>query len=325
MKVAVTGAAGHIGGVLCRELINSGYEVNALVHHDTRALEGLKVNLVKGNILDKTSLSNLMNSCQAVFHVAGKIELSYKFSQSLYDINVIGTQNVLKVAMEAGVEKLIYFGSIDAFDAQPAQVVLDENRTWVNDDSLFYGVTKRDAHQSVLKAAKKGLHAVAVCPTAVLGPYDFKPSKLGKAILDIWKGKIPAVVKGGFDFVDVRDIAKGAVLAMQKGNSGETFILGNKYYSLQDFANTVLEIRGKNRRLMQLPSVLADIGLPFVQSYAAITRKEPLYDRIYLDILRRGNKNILSDKARDQLGYISRDLKESLSDTIAWFKAVGKI
>lgn len=320
MKIGITGASGHIGTSICRALITQGHEVSALVHHDRAPIQGLPVFAVKGNVLEIASLKRLMTGCEVVIHTAASIELSYHFNQKVYDINVTGTKNVLEVAKQENINKVVHFSSIHAFKQKPYETPVDETRSFVSDDAIFYDQTKRDAHLLAIEAAKNGQDVVIVCPTSVVGPPDYKPSKIGKAIIDIYKGSVPAVVKGGFDFADVRDVANGAIAAIHKGRSGETYLLGGKYYTIKQFADQILEIKGSKKRLAELPLFIADMGLPFVKWYASITKKRPLYDKLYIDILQDGNKEILSEKAKAELGYSVRDLKETLTDTIAWFK-----
>lgn len=325
MKIAVTGAAGHIGSAICRELLNKGYEVLALVYNDSDAVRDLPVTFVRGNVLDRTSLKQLMEGCDAVIHTAGMIELGYKFVQKVYDINVTGTKNVLEVARESGVKKVVHFSSIHAFNHQPYDVPIDETRHFVTEKSVFYDQTKRDGHLQAQEAAKNGQYVVIVCPTSAVGPPDHKPSKLGKAVIDIYKGSVPAVVRGGFDFADVRDIAQGTILAMEKGRAGETYILGGRYYTIKEFSNLVLEAKGTKKRLVELPLFVASVGLPFVKSYAYLAKKPPLYDKAYIDILQDGNKLTLSTKAQEELGYSVRELGETLNDTVEWFRNSRKL
>lgn len=325
MKVAVTGAAGHIGAAICRKLLEQGHEVIALTYNDRSAIEDLSVTIVKGNVLDRESLKVLIGQCDAVIHTAGMIELGYRFIQKMYDINVIGTKNVLEIAKEFGTKKIIHFSSVHAFSHKPYDVAINESRAFVTDKSVFYDQTKRDGHILAQEAAKNGQNVVIVCPTSAVGPPDHKPSKLGKAVIDIYKGSVPAVVKGGFDFADVRDMANGVVAALEKGRAGETYILGGKYYTIKEFSDLVLEAKGTKKRLIELPLFAASIGLPFVKSYAYLTKKSPLYDKAYIDILQDGNKLTLSTKAQEELGYSVRELGETLTDTVEWFRKIGKI
>lgn len=325
MKIAITGASGHIASVLSANLIQQGHDVVALVRNDDRALKDFQLTKVKGDVMDPNSLRELMNGCDAVIHAAGAISLGYKFNRKIHDINVIGTKNVLEVAKEQGVKRVVHFSSIHVFKQFPYDVSLDESREFVSNKSIFYDQTKRDGHLLALEAVKNGQDVVIVCPTGVLGPFDHKPSKLGKAIIDIYNGKIPAVVKGGFDFVDVRDVVNGAISALFNGKTGETYILGGKFHSIKEFSNIVLNVKKKERKLPELPISMALIGLPFIKSYAFITRRPPLYDKVYLDILQDGNKQISSDKAMNDLGCVTRSMQETIEDTISWFKESGKI
>lgn len=325
MKIGITGAAGHVGSAICRSLIDKGYEVIAFVHNDVEALKDLPITIVKGDVLDRASLKAFIAECDAVIHAASTIELSYKFKQETYDVNVVGTKNILEIAKEVKTLKLVYISSIHVFCQKPYDKALDETRPFISNDSIFYDQTKRDAHLLAQDAAKNGQDVVIICPSSVVGPFDYKPSKLGKAIIDIYKGKIPAIFKGGFDFVDVRDIANGAIAALEKGRSGETYILSGKYYTVKELSDYVFKAKNVKKRLVVLPLTVAYSGLPFVKSIAYLTRKPPLYDKLYLDILQDGNRITVSSKAEQELGYTSRSLEETLNDTVHWFKEQEKI
>ncbi|MBW7868965.1 MAG: NAD-dependent epimerase/dehydratase family protein [Brumimicrobium sp.] len=325
MKIAITGASGHIGSVLCRELIQEGYEVVALVRNSNLSLEGLPIQFCNGNVLDKNSLKCLMEGCDAIFHVAGVIGLGYRFHQRVYDINVTGTQNILQVAKELGIQKVVHFSSIHVFKQFPYNIPLDETRKYIEEKAIFYDKTKRDGHELAIQASKDGQDVVIVCPTGVIGPFDFQPSKLGKATIDIYRGKFPAMIKGGFDFVDVRDVARGAIQAMKYGKSGEAYILGGRFYPLKEFAELVYKVKGKTKRFIELPVAFAIIGLPFIQLYALLTRTKPIYDKVYLDILVDGNQHISTEKAEKELGYTKTSMEQTLTDTFEWFKSRGTI
>lgn len=319
MRIGVTGAAGHIGGTICRLLVEKGYEVNALVHSDTESIKDLPIHTFKGNILNKDSLYDFMKNCDVIIHTAGYIELDYRFSQNVFDINVTGTKNVIEVAKTLDIKKMIHFSSIHIFNHQPHQEPLDEKRELVGDKAIFYDRAKKQAHEIVLEAVEDGLDISIVCPTAVVGPYDFKPSKLGKAITDIYKGKIPAMVKGGFDFVDVRDVAEGTIAAIENGRKGETYILGGQYHTIKSFSDLVLQAKGSTKQMIVFPIFFAYLGLPFIQIFSWMTKKPPLYDAIYLDILQDGNPSISHAKATEELNYQPRSLKESINDSVQWF------
>lgn len=325
MRIGITGAAGHLGATICRTLLDKGHQVVAFVHNDVAALKDLAVTIVKGDVMNRASLTAFMADCDAVIHAAGAIDLSYQFDQKTYDVNVVGTKNILEVAKEIGNLKIVYVSSVHVFRQEPYDISLDETRPFVSDNSVFYDQTKRDAHLLAIEAAKNGQDVVVVCPSAIIGPNDFKPSKLGKAITDIYEGKFPALFVGGFDFVDVRDVANGAISALEKGQSGETYILSGKYYSLKELSNFIFEAKAVKKRLIALPIIWAYIGLPFIKFWSIITRTAPLYDRLYIDVLKDGNKHNSCEKAKEQLDYNPRSLKETITDTIEWFKSQEKI
>lgn len=325
MKIAITGASGHIGSAIVRKLIAEGHEVVALVRESVKGLEGLPISICKGNVLDKDSLRKLMDGCDVVFHIAAVVNLGYRFDKMVNDINVTGTKNVFEVAKEVGVKRVVHFSSIHVFKQSPYDVPLNETRGFIGDKAIYYDQTKVEGHELARQFAKEGLEVVIVCPTGVIGPYDYLSSKLGKAVIDLYKGKIPAVIKGGFDFVDVRDVVKGAVLAMEKGKSGETYILGGKFYTLKELAELVYEVNGKNKKFIELPIFFAIIGLPFVKIFSIISRRKPLYDKVYLDILLDGNRFVESKKAERELGYQTTEMKKTLLDTFEWLKEEDKI
>ncbi len=319
MKVAITGASGHIGAVLCKQLIEQGAEVVALIRNRTESIDHLAIEKVKGSVLDKDSLRKLMKDCDYVIHAAGLIGLSYHFDQNIFDVNVTGTKNVLQIAKESGVKRVIHLSSIHVFQQSPHHEPLDETRAFVGEDVVFYDRTKRDAHLLALEAFKQGQDVVIVCPTGVFGPSDYKPSMLGKAIWDIYNEKFPCMLHGGFDFTYVNDVASSIINALDKGISGETYILGGEYQSLKELSETIFKIKSKAKKIRVLPMIFGRIGVPFIQIYAFFTQTKPLYDSVYLDILEDGNKNVDTSKAERELGYTKTDLSIALKETIDWF------
>lgn len=324
-KVAVTGASGQIGSALCRELVRQGYEVNALVRNDCPAINGLPLKVCSGNVLDKDSLIRLMDECNVVIHTAANIELGYRFSQSLYNVNVTGAKNVLEAAEECGVQKVLLFSSVHVFDQKPSERILDESRNFVGNNSVFYDQTKREAHLLGMSAAEAGQDVVILCPTSVVGPPDFKYSHIGKAVYDIYTGRVPAVVKGGFDFVDLRDVVQASIKAIHHGRSGEAYILGGKYHTVKEFADLIYAHKELERRMTELPASVAIAALPVVKFWTRLTGKDPFYDKVYIDILQDGNRYISSEKAKKELRFSPRPLSETLEDLIAWFIEQGKL
>lgn len=325
MVVGVTGATGHLGTALCESLIDNGHQVRALVNKDKSISNKVPVASIEGNILDKPSLLRFMEGCDVVIHTAAVIDLGHNNDPRLYDVNVIGTENILKCAKEAKVKKVIHVSSIHAYAQISKDTPIDEESQYVSDNSLFYDQTKRDSQIVAELAAKAGQDVVIVCPTSILGTPDYRPSRVGKAILDIYKGVIPAIIQGGFNFVDVRDVAEGIIKAMEKGRTGESYILGGDYYTLKQIASIILKLKGSKKDIKEIPVPFAYIGLPIVQLIANLFNREPIYERNYLNIIKKGSKFINSAKAKRELGYQSRPIETTLEDTISWFKKSGHL
>lgn len=323
MRVGVTGAAGHVGTSICNALIQSGYEVNALVFRDIASLKNLPVQLIYGNILDKKSLASFMRGCNYIIHAAAAFSFSKTFDQYVYDVNVVGTRNVLESARENGIKRVVYISSIQVYSTNHSGSI-NESCQFVQDGESIYDTSKRDGHILTKEASNNRIETIIVCPTSVFGPPDSKPSRIGRAMIDLYQGKFPAVFRGGFDFVDVRDVALGTIKAMEMGKNGESYILGGKYATLKEFADIVQKIRGKRRKIIELPTWLPYLILPFIKYYAKLTKTQPLFEKSYIDILKQGNKGINSEKAYKELGYRTRDMKHTIQDTLQYFQTEGK-
>jgi dihydroflavonol-4-reductase len=153
-----------------------------------------------------------------------------------------------------------------------------------------------------------------------MGPNDFKPSLIGQAIIQLYRGKLPALVPGGYDWVDVRDVVSGTIRAIEKGRTGESYLLSGHFVSLQDLYRMLNEFKGENKSLPVLPFWLAGVGVPFLKAWAGLRRTKPLYTRESLEILRTAHPDISSEKAARELNYKSRPFNETLGDTVEWFK-----
>ncbi|HRP89861.1 MAG TPA: NAD-dependent epimerase/dehydratase family protein [Edaphocola sp.] len=325
MIIGVTGANGHIGFSVCQTLVEHHYNVLGFVRQTTPYLEDLGISLFIGNLNNENDLEGFVKSCNVIIHAAGKIDLAYKFSQELYEINVKATERLLNFALQYKIEKFIHFSSIQAFLQNKIHKTIDENSPFCSDKALYYDQTKRDGFLMVLEAAHLGLNVIILCPTAVIGVPDYKISKIGKSVIEIYNKVFPAVVNGGFNFVDVRDVAQAAVKALESPKSGEVYILGGKYYSLNKFSEIILHEKGETKGLKSIPILYAYWGLPIVKFLAWLFKKKPIYDSTYLDILNTGNKNISHQKASHDLDYHPRPLEETLHDMVVWLKKTEMI
>lgn len=321
----VTGACGHIGANLVRALIDSGRPVRSLVHMHQRGMDGLATELVKGNILDPESLSAAFRDAGVVYHLAACISLSMKGWPQLEKINVLGTRNVVEACLRAGVKRLVHFSSIHALQQEPLSVPMDESRPLSEaPDFPPYDRSKALGEIEVRRGIEKGLDAVIVNPTAIVGPHDYAPSYLGQGILDMAQHKMPALVTGGFDWVDVRDVARGAVAAGEKGTAGERYILSGHWLPLKGLADMISEITGTPPPRFTLPLWLVRLGVPFVAIAGKLKGKSPLYTRFSLRAL-ESNRNMSHEKASRELGYRPRPFRETIADTLQWFRDNGRL
>jgi len=325
MNIAITGASGHIGSCLTRELIQKGFRVKVLVHNFDASLQKLDLEYVKGDLTDKFSLEKLCDNADVVFHLAAKIAIDKRDRDLVYKTNVQGTQNLIDICIKKDIKRFIHFSSIHAIDPHPLDEVLDENRAYIGKTKLIYEQSKAESEKLVINAANKGLNAIVLNPTAVVGPYDFKSSYLGQALIKIYENKLPMLVPGGYDWVDVRDIVDAAISSITKGKSGERFILSGHYLSLKKLSVMIGEISNQKTPKLIAPLFLAKIGLPFIKLYSYIANEHPLYTSESLDILKNSNKNISNSKAKDELGYNTRPLEETLRDAFKWYKENGVI
>jgi len=324
MKIAVTGANGHVGANLCRSLIAESHQVKALVHEHQDALEGLDIEIIHGSVNDSEALRKLFKGADIVFHLAAVISIDGQ-KDKLLEVNYEGTQNLINIIRENGVKRLIHFSSIHALQHYPFNEPMDEKRPLMTEGPTWYEITKSRADKMVLEAAREGLDAVVLNPTAIVGPNDFKPSLVGTVLIRLYNNSLPALVPGGYNWVDVRDVVHGAIAAMERGRKGERYILGGKWVSVRDLALTVEKVTGKKVNKLTVPTGLARIGVPFIKAYAKITKQEPLYTGESLTTLVEVNKLISCRKAEIELGYSSRDLEITVRDTIDWFRQKGYI
>ncbi len=320
MKIAVTGANGHVGACLIRLLLKENHEVRVLVHTDNRALQGLNVETVKGDLNNSLSLKRLCHHREIVFHLAAKISIGSENYDKVYKVNVEGTKNIALAARRAGTKRFIHFSSIHALQQYPQDKPVDENRPLALQANKVYEKTKALAEKWILEQNSSDFQVVVLNPTAIIGPYDFRPSYLGQVIQMIYKGSLPGLVPGGYNWVDVRDVAQAAVMAMEKGVPGEHYLLSGEWQSLKLLAQMVCNQRNRKCRLPVFPFWLAEIGVPFMYWYARWRNREPLYTKTSLSILQSANKLINNDKARKTLNFSPRPLSESVTDTIEWFK-----
>jgi dihydroflavonol-4-reductase len=325
-RVLVTGATGHVGAQLVRALLDDGRRVRALVREDRRALAGLPVETVVGDVRDPSSVLRALDGVEAVYHLAALISLTGEQGGRVRAVNVDGTRAVVDGCLARGVPRLIHFSSIHALSPSPRGEVLDEHRAPVDPERApAYDRSKAAGERAVAAGVARGLSATTVLPTAVLGPFDFKPSRMGRVLLDLAQGRLPALVDGAFDWVDGRDVARAAIAAESAGRPGERYLLSGTFLPLSDLAELVAEISGVRAPRLVVPQWLARPVAPAAAAWAKLTRSEPRFTPESLLALRTGHPRIDYGKAAAELGYRPRPLRETVRDTLAWFAARGPL
>jgi dihydroflavonol-4-reductase len=324
MKVALTGAAGHLGAALLQELTARNIPVKALVRDQySRACVDLAAEVVCGDMLHTGVLSKLMQGCDTVIHSAALISVNGDPKGLVHKTNVEGTQLAIDTALQAGIKRFIHISSIHAYQQKPSLEILDEGRAPVTENAFAYDRSKQAGKKIALAANNRGMEVIVVHPTSIIGPYDFKPSLMGNVLIDLYKGKLPFIFNGGFDFCDCRDVANAIVNATALGTPGESYLLGGKWYSLKELVQFLSTAASKRINPLALSLTSAKLGLPIIKLIAAIQKKEPLYTVEALDALFTGNRMISSEKARNSLNYKVRPFKETVNDTLLWFKNNG--
>lgn len=317
----VTGATGHIGNVLVRDLLAKGEEVRALVlpGEDLAPLEGLKIEVVIGDILNKDSLHKAFEGVDIAYHLAGIISIMPGKNELLQRVNVQGTRNVLEAARQSSLKRLVYTSSIHAIKRVPHGITIDESLPFDPDNPVgAYDRSKAEATLEVLAAVKQGLDAVIVCPTGVIGPHDYRRSEMGRLIEECAENKPQLYIDGSYDFVDVRDVATGLQIAAQKGKAGECYILSGELITVKHMMDHVQDATGRRFHRIRIPLWLARFIAIFTPTYYRLTRTAPRFTPYSLETI-TSNAEISHAKARNELGYLPRSLRESISDTVKWF------
>ena len=317
--ILVTGAAGHIGNVLVRELLSKGRQVRALIlpGEDISSLDGLEIELVEGNVLDAVSLDQAMKGIDTVFHLAGVISIMPGRNEWMRTVNVIGTKNVLKAAIDAGVKRLVYTSSIHALSRNWTGKINEKVPFNPNNPVGGYDRTKAEASLAVLDAVKDGLNAVIVCPTGVIGPHDYSGSEMGDLLMDWLRRRLHFLVKGAYDFVDVRDVARGHILACDRGKTGEVYILSGWQIKVLELKKLVQEALGRRIVSVTVPIWMAKIGAKITPLYYRLTKKRPRFTDYSLETL-QSNSDVSCKKAKRDLGYKPRNLTTTIKDTVMW-------
>jgi dihydroflavonol-4-reductase len=326
--IVVTGATGHIGNVLVRDLISRGQTVRSLVlpDDDLRPLSGLDTDIVYGDVTDLRSLTSAFDGADLVFHLAGIVTIMPNMQKVLERVNVGGVRNVVAACRATGVRRLVYTSSIHAIAEPPHGTVIKESQGFDPDHVLGdYARSKARATLLLLEEVRKGaLDAVICCPTGVIGPWDYGISNIGQLILDFASGQLKSYVRGAYDFVDVRDVANGLILAAEKGQSGRYYILCGAQVQVPELMKELESDTGYPAPTYEIPYAIARAAGVLASGYYRLLRRKPVFTAYSIDVL-RSNSQVSSERAREELGFTARPWRDSIRDHVEWFRAEGML
>ena len=327
MLILVTGATGFVGSHVARLLAERGHRVRVLVRatSNMKALDGVNVEPVVGDLRDASSLVRAMNGVQRVFHVAADYRLWTRHPEEIYESNVGGTERLLEAAEKASVERFVYTSTV-ATIAVPRHGALPDESINASIDEMIghYKRSKFQAEQAAIAAARKGGPVVIVNPTAPVGPLDWKPTPTGKIILDFLNGKMPAYVDTGLNVAPAEDVAMGHLLAADKGRFGERYILGGTNMTLKEILNALAPLAGRPAPRIKLPHAVA-LAAGYADEFVSrISGREP---KIPVEGVKmsRHRMFVQTGKAERELGYTHSSIPAALERAVRWYESNGYV
>ncbi len=324
----VTGATGHLGANLVRRLLEEGERVRVLLRpsSDMRAVDGLAVERVTGDIRDPASLAAAFDGCSRVYHCAARISTVSGGEREIFETNVLGTRNVLTAAARAHVSRVVVTGSFSAVGHHPDRPSDERDPFDPFAKALPYERSKAAVEHECLKAVADGLEVVIAISCAIIGPNDFKPSRMGRVIQDFAHGRMTAYIPGGFEFVAARDIVQGHLLAMERGRPGQRYIFSTEFVTVDTLMEWLEEITGKPRPKLRLPAALmaaiASVGSPLMSIVAPHKPQRLTPGAIHL--LRMGRRADCT-KAKQELGYRPTSVKAAVRAAHEWFQSPARL
>jgi dihydroflavonol-4-reductase len=316
----VTGATGHLGNTLVRQLLGRGQKVRALVRpgKNPTALAGLNVEYTYGDMLDPDSLLRAIRGVDMVYHLAARVSVAAGPDPETVRVNLDGTCNLIHAILQNPVRRLLYVSSIYSLRV-PAAGMIDETCSFdLHSMRGEYDRSKAAASIEVQKAAASGLDTVIVCPTAVTGPFDYQMSEAGRGILYNLRSGIKFYVDGAYDFVDVRDAAAGCILAAEKGCRGAMYILGGDRLTVREVSETIWKAAGGWHVGIHLPDWVADLAAEIMP----MLFDDPIVTPYSLGAV-RSNSHISHARASTELGYSPRPAIQAICDAVKWWKKQG--
>ena len=274
---------------------------------------------------DPDSVSSALRGVDAVVHTAAAVRIDRDPEGTAHAVNLGGTRNVIAACIAGGVRKLVHVSSIHAYGPLRG-TVLGADSPLALGSQVPYGAAKAQAHATVHAAATQGqFDASLVCPSGILGPGDRRPTPVGGMLLGVAGGRLPCLVEGGYWWCDVRDVAAAVAGAVTDGAAGAVYFTTGRYASVRELADLCSDALGHDVRRSVLPRALAVAALPFIQAYAALGRRPPLYSRNALDLLHDCPAEVDDASARQELAYAPRPLADTAGDALAWFRTQGML
>jgi len=324
MLAFVTGATGFLGSHVARVLSDQGADLRLLVRSTSnlKNLEGLKADTLTGDLRDALALEKAISGCDTVFHVAADYRLWVRNPNEMYRSNVDGTRVILDAARKNAVQRVVYTSSVATIGFTGDGTTAHEDSPVSLSDMIgHYKRSKFMAEQIAMDAGRSGMQVVTVNPTTPIGEQDVKPTPTGRIVVDFLKRKFPAYVETGLNLVDVRECARGHVAALEKGKSGERYILGGENLSLKQILDKLSQITGLPSPTVKLPYFFAfAAGVVDEAVTGMILRREP---RATVDTVRMGKKKMFasSAKAERELGWKLVPVDDALRRAVEWFRA----
>lgn len=328
MKVLLTGATGFIGGNIARELLKQGYQVRALVRKESprRNIDGLDIETVYGDLCDKESLNAALDGCEALFHAAASYTFWTPQPEAVYATNLRGTESLLCLAAARGIKKIVYTSSESTIGIERKGCLgTEELEASACQLAGHYKKSKLLAEQLALKMCCEGLPLVVVNPTTPVGAFDVKPTPTGQLVLDFLNRRMPVYVNTGLNIVDVEDVARGHILALEKGRIGQRYILGNRNLTLKEILGILAHITGLKAPRFRIP-----IGLALAAAYydefvsGRILKRTP---RITVAAVKTSRKfrHFDCSKAVSELGLPQTPVEEAFEKAVRWFRQNGYV
>lgn len=320
MKVLVTGASGHLGNILCRMLVKQGHIVTATALDATSSLSLADLDIAKfdADIRDHKKMDALLQNQEIVFHLASVVSITKDHDNTMQSVNVDGVKIVAEAALKANVKKFIHVSSIHAFSAEPKEEVINEQRELALFNWNFdYDRSKALGELALLEVINRGLNAIIINPTGFIGPHDYEPSIMGSSMIKFFKSRLLFFIRGGFNFVDVRDVAKTLINAMTRGDVGERFIVGGEWITSRQITEKIIAARGFKGIKCKMPISLVLLSFVFQWISWKLMGTKILYSNQSVAHL-NAHRYIDDSKARQILQHESRPLTETFLDFHRW-------